>query len=292
MPWGSTLLLGVLALCLSGCASAKNQTTAWLNKLRPWSGPKGPDVIQMDVALVERPVGDGYLNRALWTVADEQVVGLDNKAVLEDNGFRIGQIGGITPVELQSLLTSERSCANPRRISLRAGKSAQVVLGPEMNECAFQVAKDGEPLPIQLPKAQCQLEVIPSLTADGKVRLRFVPVVHHGATNLVPKPAPDRSGWLLVQERPTERYEDMAWEVTLAANEYLVVGGNFDRPETLGHQCFLRRDEPTPVQRLLVIRTGQTLQEIPSPHTVANGPPKAASLACQAAWTKARGNDR
>jgi hypothetical protein len=287
MPSRRAVLLQLLAVGLSGCAQAHKQTTAWFDRFR-YLGPKGPDVIQMDVALVERPLGDGYLNRSLWTVADEQVIALDSKAILEDNGFRIGQIGGITPVELQSLLTSERSCANPRRIQLRAGKSTVLELGPEMGECRFQLAKDGEPSPVTMPHAQPTLEIHPSLTEDGRTRLRFVPIVQHGDANLIPKPAPDRSGWLLVQERPSQRYSELAWEVTLAPNEYLVVGGRFDRPETLGHQCFLRRDEATPVQRLLVIRTGRSLQEVQPP--IASGQPKAPPLACQATWTKARGN--
>jgi hypothetical protein len=68
------------------------------------------------------------------------------------------------------------------------------------------------------------------------------------------RPAEDRSGWLMDTRRPKEDFTVFSWEATLAPNEYLVIGGRYDKPETLGHQCFVRSEEATPVQRLLVIR--------------------------------------
>ena len=183
----SALLL-LLSLVLSGCVAPKTHTTAWLDRFRHLGGPKGPDAVMMDVALIERPLGDGYLNRTLWTVADEQVIALESRAILEDNGFRIGQIGGITPVELQTLLTSERSCANPRRITSKAGKPAQLLLGPAVAACKFQIERQGQPVPVDLAQAECTLEVTPTLTPDGRTKLRFVPLVQHG----VPHSAADR----------------------------------------------------------------------------------------------------
>jgi hypothetical protein len=51
--------------------------------------------------------------------------------------------------------------------------------------------------------------------------------------------------------------------VTLAPNEYVVVGARFDRPGSLGYQAFVRADESPPVQRLLVIRTSRTAPDAP-----------------------------
>src|ERR1700691_3698612 len=108
MRHGTALLLGLLASALIGCASTEQTHKGnWLDKLLRPGGPTGPDVVQMDVALIERPLGDAYLNKDLWLAADEQVVSLDNKAILQDNGFRIGQVGGLTPAGLQALLTSD-----------------------------------------------------------------------------------------------------------------------------------------------------------------------------------------
>src|SRR5262249_53098611 len=149
------------------------------------AGPTGSDVIQMDVALVERPIGDRYINQDFWDFADEQIVALERKAVLEDNGFRIGQVGGITPAELQALLTSERSCANPRRIQLHAGKETALLLGPALAHCQFQIDHDGRSAPVILEQAQCTLEVLPTLTREGRIQLQFTPQIHHGETTLM-----------------------------------------------------------------------------------------------------------
>jgi len=82
------------------------------------------DIIRMDVALIERAYHD-HISAMRSGSADEQVVPLERKCFLEDNGFRVGLIGSGKPCALQTLLTSERSCANPRRFpALRQGGSA------------------------------------------------------------------------------------------------------------------------------------------------------------------------
>jgi hypothetical protein len=295
MRHGQGLVIALLAALLAGCADTSTaHSTAWLSRFHWGGGPQGSDVVQLDVALLERPVGDIYLNQGLWALADEQVVPLESKAVLEDNGFRIGQIGGITPGELQSLLTSERSCIDPRRLQLHAGKPTQVVLGPTAPLCEFRIERDGVQVPVHLEKAQCTLEVVPTLAKDGHTRLRFVPEVQHGETALLRKPAPDLSGWMLKEERPTERYPALSWEVTLASNEYIVIGGRMERPHTFGHECFIRPDEAQQVQRLLVIRTSRVAEGDPAVSAAlqeTNGywtPP----LACQAAWATVRGSSQ
>jgi hypothetical protein len=288
------LVVALLTALLAGCTTSKPvRATAWLDRLRQLGHPSGPDVIQMHVALLERPVGDPYINGGLWTTSDEQVVALERRATLEDNGFRVGQIGGIPPAEFFALLTSERSCVNPRGIQLHSGKATSVVLGPPLAACRFIVQQDGRPAPVSLDQAQCSLEVLPTLVADGRTRLQFTPIVQHGATRLQPAPAADHSGWTLQAHRPTDRYDDLIWEVTLPPNEYVVVGGRFDRPETLGHQCFVRPDEPSPVQYVLVIRTGRASADLtddpPGPVAEDDSPLRPPPLACQAALSTVRG---
>jgi hypothetical protein len=56
-------------------------------------------------------------------------------------------------------------------------------------------------------------------------------------------------------ERPHHSYPKLSWEVTLAPNQYLVVGTRFDQRHSLGFASFVQTEETNPVQRLLVIRT-------------------------------------
>jgi hypothetical protein len=264
-----------------------------MTRFRQFSGgPAGSDVIQMEVALLERPLGDHYINQDFWAVADEQVVAAECQAVLADNGFRVGQVGGLLPAELQALLTSERSDAHPRCRRLHAGNPTTLALGPALPKCAFEIEQDGQSVPVTLEQASCTLEVVPTLTSDGRVHLQFTPVVAHGDAALLPSPAPDRSGWALREQRPSEHYPDLSWEVTLRANEYVVVGGRYDAPQTLGHRCFIHGQDATPGQRLLVIRTARvapSTSTTPLPPDDEDACARVPTLANQAAWTTARG---
>ena len=289
-------VLGLLIGLLVGCASDKPvHSSAWFERWRPFRGPAAADVIQMEVSLVERAPGDSFINQELWALADEQIIPLERKAVLEENGFHIGQLGGNTPAGLLTLLTSERSNVNPRGHFVHAGQSTRVVLGPTAPLFSFRIQQDGEPADVCVGKAQCAFNMVASLTSDGRTRLQFTPQIRHGEKMLAPRAAADGSGFVLQEEWPTQSYSSLGWEVTLAANQYVVVGARSDRPETLGYQCFVRRGESLPVQRLLVIRTRRMAAPSPSETLVdssdeESSPGRAAPLALQAAWTKARGS--
>src|SRR5262249_22039691 len=158
--------------------------------------------------------------------------------LLEQNGFRVGQIGGVTPAGLQALIQSKQSCADPRRIQQHAGKPTRLTLGPALPRCRFQAWLGDLPMEADLEQAECTLLVVPTLTPDGRTRLRFPPEVQHGQAAVLPHPTQDRTAWMFQKQQPTESYPTLNWEVTLAPNEYVVMGGRFDRPDTLGHQAF------------------------------------------------------
>jgi hypothetical protein len=296
MRHGQALVLGLLSGLLVGCAYEKPlRAGAWLDRWRPFHGSAAADVIEIRVSLVERPPGDAFINQELWTLADEQIIPLERKAALEENGFRIGQVGGNTPAGLLTLLTSGRSNVNPRGLFVHAGQPTPIVLGPISPQCLFSIQQGGQAADICLERAQCAFNLVASLTSDGRTRLQFTPHVHHGDKKLVPKAAADGSGFILQEEWPTNSYPSLAWEVTLAPNQYVVVGARLDRAQTLGYQCFLRRDESLPVQRLLVI--GSRRMIAPTPDEIVaeasdNNPSSSRTppLALQAAWTKARGS--
>jgi len=289
------VLLGLLTAVLAGCTGGETtRTTSWLGGMQPLQVPGGADIVQMHVALIERPLGDAYLNERLWTLADEGAVPTDHKAALEDNGFRVGQVGGQTPPELLTLLTSSRSCANPRLIRLHTGDGKDLLLGPALPACRYQLEQDGQKEEVAVEQADAMVTVVPALAPDGRIRLRFTPQVEYGERKLVACPAEDHSGMVLLPKRAANRYPGLGWDVTLAPNEYVVVGARFDRPGSLGYQAFVRPDESPPVQRLLVIRTSRTAPEAPddagdgSEETLRQAPP----VAYQASVPAASGTPR
>jgi hypothetical protein len=289
------LLSGLLAFVPVACASGQAvQTIARLDPLRAFRTAPAPDVVQLDVALIECPVGDSFINRELWSVTDEQVIGLEHRATLEENGFRVGEVIGQPPSELRALLRSERSCANPRRRLLATGASAPLQLGPAQAECRFHVRREDGPVEVVLQQAQCSLLVVPTATPDGRTRLHFTPKVEHGEMLPQFRASADRSGWAMEIQRQSQTYPEVGWDVVLAANEYLVIGAWLDEPGTLGHQSFVDTEGITPVQRLLVIRTGRSgtgidaeIADLPAADAALAG--RTPPLALQATWS-ARGS--
>jgi len=247
------LVCGIVAGCTQPQAA---RSTSWFDRLR--AADFGKDVIQLDVALLERPIGDPFLDSELWKYTDEQTVSLDRKAVLDDNGFRVGQIVGMPPEKLLALLSSKRSCINPRRQLLPPGRATVQVLGPTLPHAKFQVKEDGQTVEIVLEQAQFVLEVTPTLTGDGKTRLRFAPKVQYGEKVPELHPAADGSDWAYEISRPCKHFSDVTWEVSMAPNEILVVGAGSDQPDSFGYHAFIQHDATAQVQRLLVIRTNRS----------------------------------
>jgi hypothetical protein len=284
------LLCGILTALVAGCAGGHAaRPLSVFDRFRSLQTPVGPDVVEMQVALIERPLVDPFLGHDLWAEVDEQTVPLQRKLVLDENGFRVGQVGGLTPTGLQKLLTSERSNANPRRVYVHAGNPASLVLGPPMAVCHFELPHDGTIEPVTLDQVECLLSVVPSLAGDGQVRLAFTPQLHYGQPQPVPRATEDHSGFILRSEQPTKAYAALAWEVILAPNQYVLVGARIDRPLSLGYQCFLRGDEPAPVQRLLAIRATRTSPGLPSGELFDDGEQSSSAkrplpLVLQAAW--------
>ena len=112
--------------------------------------------------------------------------------------------------------------------------------------------------------------VTASRGTDGKAVLRVTPEVEHGDAKNVYRVDERAGSFTQQQERPTEAYPQIGWEAELALNEYLIVGGSYGRPESLGHRFFVRPEETPPVQRVLVIQMGAAPQE-PPPAAPAQG---------------------
>jgi hypothetical protein len=238
---------------LTGCAAEKPITSiSFFNKSLPSKLIAGPDTIQLDVGLLERPLHDRFINTELWLLADEQIIPLERKACLEDAGFRIGQVNGLNPSGLQTLLASDRSCVCPKRHYTRAGTSILLPLGPALAHC--RVEQTTAPEVLEFERADCLLQITPSAAPDNRVHLHCVPRIRYGETELATRPSVDGAAYSLVTDRPVKDFEDLAFDITLEINQYLVIGARSDRIGTLGWRCFWRGDEPVPAQRLIAIR--------------------------------------
>jgi hypothetical protein len=256
--WTRFILLLVWLWSLGGCALWPEQppTTSWLKGQRSKSAELDSQVVQLDVALLERPLEDPFINRELWQYTDEMIVDLDRKAVVEDNGFRVGQIVGMTPGKLQDLLQSERYCINRRRQFIPSGHSAPQFLGPVWPQCNYVVEQGKQITEVAVDQARFCLDLNASLIANGKTRLTFTPKVQNGENMLPFEPDPERSTWTIRVDKPCKTYKELSWSVDVAPGEYLVVGAFLNKEKSLGQRAFVQEDG-RPAQRLLVVRTSR-----------------------------------
>jgi hypothetical protein len=268
-----------LAACLGCLGKPDSRTSNWLDRLRPFSGPSGPDTVFAHVAVLERPAGDDFLDREIWASVDTQVIEAEAKAVLDDNGFRIGLIAGMMPERLDRLLLSKKACLGARHLETRAGNPLHLDQGPEWPSAEAELLQDGRVTPRSFERAQCALQMVVTPLPDGRARLRFVPQVQHGEQKLWPHANYTGSAVVAQGGRPTELFDALAWEVSLWPNEYLIVGGRTAKRATLGGLFFLGADPTVSAQRLLVIRAGRR-GPAPAPVTAVGG---TAPLAMQAA---------
>ncbi|HEY8503688.1 MAG TPA: hypothetical protein VIL46_03845 [Gemmataceae bacterium] len=288
--WGGP---AVLAGLVCGCLLPEREPSAsWWQRFRDFNGPQGPDVVFLEVARVEQPLADPYLDRGVWRELDEQVVPIPRKALLNANGVRVGVTGGILPAELHALLTSEGSCREPRRHRLRAGNVEELTLNGPLPECRFERVRQpgGEGEAVEFTQAEWVLLVTPHLGEDGRVRLHFLPELRHGEKKFW-RPGAGGDGGLSLQGRQAaERFDELAWELSLSPNEYAVVGTRCSEPDSVGYQWLIGTRGANPVQRLLVIRAGRVapapLGETAAPPGGDRHPPP---LALQAKHTVARG---
>ncbi len=282
-----------LLLALLGCALEQARPITWLDRFQAAQTSLGPDGVILDVVVIERPVGDAYINQELWGCTDEQVVPLEHKALLAENGFRVGCVIGMTPGRLQALLTSERCCVKSQRQILPAGKSLTLDVGRVVSRMQYRVTLDGRTSTAALEQAQSLLVIVPTLTADGRTKLEITPQVQYGAKVPHWDPTADRRNWEIERRRCDQTYPDLAWEVTLAPNVYLVIGAAAaDSPSSLGYQCFINEESEVHVQRLVVLRTNRSTAE-PSaadPDQPAGSSGQALPLALQATWSSFRTN--
>jgi hypothetical protein len=268
----------LLCVSLTGCFTGDTvRTSNWLERMRTPRIPLGPDGVLMDLVIIELPLGDTFLNGEVWESTDCQAVGLERQGLLADNGLRVGQVIGMMPGQLQALLATDRDCVSKHRQLLPAGQKTVVSLGQPQPLCNFRLHTEAGATDVTLNQGQATLVIEPSLTDDGRTRLKFTPQVLYGAVLPEYQVAADRSGMVLEFKRANKTYASLSWEVALAPNQYLVVGTHpgDDAPgsltQTLGCQFFLEDTNKGRVQRLLVIRTTRGDAGLTSDWSVAKG---------------------
>jgi hypothetical protein len=251
------ILVSILLAVAAGCTlPAHVRGPSWIDCLRA-GAPLDPNAVLIETALIERPAGDAYICHELWQDTDELIVGLERRDILQENGLRVGQLVGAPPTGFQTLLLSPRSCTNPARLMVPSGKLIPQYLGPVLAHCAFDVDLGTGATEIAADQIRFGFDVMPTLTADGRTRLVFTPKVETGENLLPFQASPEDASWVLRIERPSRKFPELSWDVTLAPGQYLIIGCRPEKERSLGASAFIQENGPSATQRLLVIRTNR-----------------------------------
>lgn len=239
-----------ILLNVSGCLWPEHaEPGSWMNRLAKQT--IAPDSAVLRVAVLERPLGDDFINGKLWQHVDEMALDEDCRDRLAANGFRVGQLVGPPGTELQQLLLSKRCCTG-KDCAFPAGKSMPISLGPLQPRTSYCVMQGQTPVEIALEDARYGLDVTARFVNEG-TRLTFTPRVEHGAPKLPFQASADHRCWEMRTDRSCRKHPELSWDVTLGPNQYLFIGARPDRARTLGQSAFVQTVGPEPVQRLLVI---------------------------------------
>ncbi|MGL4549739.1 MAG: hypothetical protein ACRC33_01020 [Gemmataceae bacterium] len=277
------LAAGVAGGCLPDVRRAQAPLEA---SLRPGQEAQG-DTIFVDSALVERPADDRFCAAEVWESTNEQCVGLERAALLEENGLRVARITAPLPARLQTILNSRRSTIGPRRQRARPDVAVAVAVGPRRPHARLSV-RAAEVRALDLADAQAQIEVVPRLD-EGRLSLRITPQIRHGQARVRPRveEAPDGPlRWALDTREPMESLNELALDLPMEPGEYLLIGPRGDDPRAVGPTFFAYQGDGVPVRQLLIVRAvpvGKGDDADAAEH-------QAAPLALQAGYTSARGS--
>jgi hypothetical protein len=232
-----------------------------------------PEGLLVQSVLLEQPIGDAFLDRALWE-STLPVGEPELRALLAENGLRVGILSGALPQRFQDLLHSESETVSPHALSFNARKEAVLPTAGPVDPCRFALLADlaGERRPIELKQARCGFLIRPQVLEGGSVKIACEPQIQHGERRDRYRPTEDGTSFAKVEELPVEKFSKLAFETTLGTDDCLVIGWNAEQANTIGSVFFAVEADNRPRQRVLVIRAKQNGRSPTSDLPVIVGP--------------------
>jgi hypothetical protein len=252
-------LLPISLWLFSGCTwTVPTESSSWLKRFN--NQTISPHHALIEVALLERPWGDEYINQDIWKHTDGLLVDtLEQHGLLERNGIRMGQLVGVPPYDFQQLLLSRECCSNPEARIFPSGKLIPIFLSPTYDRTYYEVLLDQRDSDFRHDRARFSVDVTASFARGGRTKLTFTPRVEIDEAALPFHAAPDQSTWELKFQKVSKSYPELSWDVTIGTNQYLLIGTRMDRPGTIGQAAFSEQRGNIAIQRLLVIRNCRSI---------------------------------
>ena len=246
-----------LALLLAfslGCVSedAARKSPAW--QTLKFDAEPGRDRVLLDVAIVQRPLDDPFLASEIWAGADEMILPMERRELVELNGFRVGLLVGFPPEKLIQLMKSERSRVERKGRSAPAGATIEQFIREAAADCECELRCSAKKERVKLERPKFAIDLTTTVLDDDRIRLRLDPRAEVGDATMRFKPLPEESKWAMEVKRATRTVPGLAFELDMAPNQILIVGPRADQPDSLGHHTFVDESSTPPTQRLLILR--------------------------------------
>ncbi|MFO0849527.1 MAG: hypothetical protein U0871_13370 [Gemmataceae bacterium] len=252
-PRTAACVLVVAAGCFSPDLGPRQAN--WFDRVREQTGAALADGLVLRTGLIELPPGDPFLTTELWAAAGKPVPH-EQAVLLARNGLRVGVLGGLTPARFDALTASDATFKFGTDRTFKPGAPRVVPVNGPLDRAAVRTVADlsADPAERTFTAAECGLSVTARPAAGGRVTLTCEPQVQYGDKELFLTAAADGSGFARTDHKPREAYPALRFEVTLAADEYLVVGPTAEPDGTLGQALFFDAADGRVRQRVLVIR--------------------------------------
>lgn len=276
--WWAVVVSAVLVGCLGRNARPPVESVA--RSLAPIVPAEG---IHIKSVLLERPVADRFLDRDLWDSV-LPIASQETRALLSENGLRVGVLSGTPPQKFLTMLESESEALNGRELTFAMRKEEVLPTSGPHERCEFDLLADlaGKRAPIALKKARCGVLVRPEAAGYARVKVSCEPQIQHGERQEWFRPTGDGLGLMKYDEIPLARFQPLAFDAPLGPNEYLLIGWYAEQSNTIGEALFAVSANGQPRQRVLVIRAWHA-NPGPAPDLPSLGPTRRPSVAAEAA---------
>lgn len=224
-------------------------------RLRPKPVEPGPDSLFVDILYLERPFGDHDLNHALWASADENLLTFDRRQPLDQNGFRVGILGGQLPTILKTLFEEdELKVERGQHLQAQSGVATEIQTGGE--HPAWPDVKEAKGN-LTLQNAIGVLRTTAVILSNGQVQLSVTPEIQHGDPRrlFVPNVEPSSQlDWTIKVGRLTHALDELRFAAVLRSQQYLILSCRTDNPESHGARFFSYTQNGRTLQRVILIR--------------------------------------
>jgi hypothetical protein len=183
LPAIPVTILVVVGGCALDQSKNGNQLGSVFNRIGGHSGELlEPKRCLLKVAILNRPSTDQSISKAVWRVADEQVVPPTERRAWEVNGLRIGRILGELPLELEAALkeTAPQKKVDPATIFVDSGEPTLLSISEAVPEAALLLNRDNRVFGNDYKDVSGYFRVTPQHEGANLVSIRLVPEIHYG----------------------------------------------------------------------------------------------------------------